>query len=301
LAEDGVTVVVPTLNRGNVLLDCLSDLLQQSHRPLEIMVVDQSEQPSSEVERMAVQHTDIIRWHRVSFRGLLAARNFGWQRAKHEAVVFVDDDIRCGPLLTAEHLRALHLPGVGVVAGGIEEARGERCIVRQLGQFSRWTATPERGFSAFGEGDVDHAPGGNFSTWRKVLRRVNGFDERFQVGAALYEETDYCLRAQRAGFRIYFNGCARLTHLAAGGGGCRVTEIPDYVHGLAHNRGLMMRRHLRWYHLPTAAVRLGMLSVSYAVHYRAPTAVALGLEGFARGWGTAAGPAKCGDYRMSGI
>jgi GT2 family glycosyltransferase len=285
--------VVPTLNRSEVLLDCLGDLLQQSHRPLEILIVDQSDHPSQELERLVVQHSEIIQWCRVGFRGLPAARNFGWRHAEHKAIVFVDDDIRCGPSLMTEHLRALQLPNVGVVAGGIEEARGERGISRWVGRFNHWTATPEHTFSAFMEGEVDHAPGCNFSTWYDVLDRTGGFDETLQVGAALYEETDFCLRAQRAGYRIYFNGRARLTHLAVGGGGCRVRDISAYVYGLAHNRGLIMRRHLAWFHLPTAALRLGMLCVSYATHYRTPVAVIFGLKGAVAGWRAAGRPSLC--------
>src|ERR1700729_3710640 len=40
--RQGVSVVVPTLNRGPFLIDTLHDLLAQKHRPLEILVVDQS-------------------------------------------------------------------------------------------------------------------------------------------------------------------------------------------------------------------------------------------------------------------
>ena len=134
-------------------------------------------------------------------------------------MLFVDDDTRCGPDLLTEHLRVLRFPGVGVVAGGIDEALGERGELRHVGRFGRWTATPERGFSSTEECPVDHVPGGNFSAWRKVLEETGGFDETFQVGAALYEETDFCLRARRAGFRIQHNGNVRLTHLGAGTGG----------------------------------------------------------------------------------
>lgn len=69
---------------------------------------------------------------------------------------------------------------------------------------------------------MDHAPGGNSSVWRPILRDLDGIDEGLQVGAALYEETDFCLRVKRAGHRIYFNGRARVTHLAVATGECRV-------------------------------------------------------------------------------
>jgi GT2 family glycosyltransferase len=284
LLDNGVTVVVPTLNRGSVLIDCLKDLLQQRHRPLEILVVDQSDESSPEMRELAERRPDIINWHRVSFRGLPMARNYGWQHARHDAIVYLDDDVRCGPALASEHLRALKLPNVGVVAGGIDEAWKPADQMRRPGVFDLWVAESERGFAARSECDVDHAPGGNFSVWRPILRDLDGIDEGLQVGAALYEETDFCLRVKRAGHRIYFNGCARVTHLAVGDGGCRIGEVASYVYGLAHNRALLIRRHLRWYHVPTALARLALLGGSYAVHYRAPRALWACVSGCLAGW-----------------
>jgi len=169
-AETGVTVVVPTLNRGAVLLDCLRDLLVQDHRPLEILVVDQSDALDPELGALAQQEPELISLHKVDFRGLPAARNYGWRQARYDAVVFVDDDIRCGVALVREHLRTLQMPGVGVVAGGVIELKSKPgAETSRVGYFNRWTGLPERGFAASGEFEVDHAPGGNFSAWRKVL------------------------------------------------------------------------------------------------------------------------------------
>jgi GT2 family glycosyltransferase len=273
LSEIAATVVVPTFNRDAVAASCVRDLLAQTHRPLEILIVDQSEGVSSQLKELAEHRPDIIRWHRVTFRGLPAARNYGWQHAAHQAIVFVDDDTRCPPQLVAEHIRTIQLPNVGVVAGAIEETEGSECVNRAVGAFRSWTATPLRGFDATGEREVDHAPGGNFSTWRYLTEHLCGFDERFQIGAALYEETDYCLRVKRAGFRIYFNGRARLAHLGAPCGGCRVRDVPTYVEGLAHNRAVLIRRHLRWYQMPTAILELSRLGAAYAVRYRRPAAL----------------------------
>jgi GT2 family glycosyltransferase len=287
LLEQGMTVVVPTLNRGGYLYDCLTDLVAQRHRPLEVLVVDQSETVGDDVAGLIARHGDVISHHRVSFRSLPLARNFGWQRAKHEAILFVDDDIRCGPDLVSEHLRALHLPGVGVVGGGIDTPAGPTDLGLKPGAYMRWTATPLRGFAASGEGYTDHAPGGNFSAWRRALVAAGGIDEALSRGAALYEETDLCLRVGRAGFRVYFDGHARLIHLAAPGGGCRVDRVADYVHAMAHNRGIMIRRHGRWFHAPVALGRLASLGLSYARHYRVPGALAAcfkgGLEGLRAG------------------
>ena len=229
MAEQGVTVVIPTLNRGGFLRACLEDLLAQSHRPLEILIVDQSDEVGQDLRELVEQHAGIISHHQVSFRGLPLARNYGWQRARYDAILFVDDDTRCPPDLVSEHLRALQMTGVGAVAGGIDERYRPADSGPLTGIYRAWTATPLRGFGALGEGDVHHAGGGNFSVWRRAILAAGGADETLNQGAALYEETDLCLRIRRAGFRIVFNGRARLTHLAAAGGGCRVDQVQPYV------------------------------------------------------------------------
>lgn len=281
----GVTVIVPTLNRGGFLLDCLKDLLAQEHSPLEILVVDQSPVVDERVRDLAEEHKDVISYQRVDLRGLPQARNYGWRNARFDAMLYVDDDIRCGPGLVAEHLRALRLPNVGLVGGGIDEAHKPLDAGPPTGYFRRWTATPVRGFAAVDEHFADHAPGGNFSVWRTAIQQVGGVDGEFSRGAGLYEETDLCLRVKQAGYRIYFNGNARLTHLAAPGGGCRVENVGDYVWGLARNRAMLIRRHLRWYHWPTALARLLLLTARYAVYYREPSVFPRAHGGFTDGWG----------------
>jgi GT2 family glycosyltransferase len=264
----GVSVVVPTVNRGSYLINTLNDLLMQQHRPFEILVVDQSNHDDPVLQKLVRAHSDLITYRKVHFRGLPLARNYGWQHAAHDAIVFVDDDIRCGPSLVSEHLRALSRTNVGMVAGGVDE----RIIIAARnsppGRFHSWTATPDRSFEAHHECPVEHVAGSNFSAWRSVLKEAGGFDEALALGAALYEETELCLRVRKRGFQIYFNGVARVQHLAAGKGGCRVQALPAYVGSLAHNRAILIGRHLHWFQTPVAYLRLLLFFVSYAAHYR---------------------------------
>jgi GT2 family glycosyltransferase len=293
--RQGISVVVPTLNRGSYLIDTLHDLLAQDYRPLEILVVDQSHGEDAKLLELVLGHCDLISYHKVSFRGLPLARNYGWQQAKYEAVVFVDDDIRCGPSLVAEHLRGLTRPNIGMVAGGIDERISSEGSSAP-GRFNPWTATPQRGFGATGDCLVKHVPGGNFSAWRSVLQAVGGFDEALALGAALYEETELCLRVRKCGLDIYFSGRARLLHLAAGSGGCRVPDLPKYMGSLAHNRAILIRRHLRWFQTPIACFRLLLLFISYAAHYHTLRVFRPGITGFLRGVQAAKQPPVCSRY-----
>ncbi len=295
-AGAGVTVVVPTLNREACLLDTVRDLLAQSHRPLEILVVDQSAEASRALEKLAAEHPRVITYRKVNFRGLPQARNFGWQNARYEAIVYVDDDIRCGPELVAEHLRLLQRPGVGIVGGAVDEQEQEPQNAGHTGEFSFWTAVPNRGFTLGGEREVDHVPGGNFSCWRNVLRACGGVDERCATGSALYEETDLSLRIARLGYKVHYSGRARLRHLAAARGGCREDNVTSYVRALSHNRAMLMRRFLRCYHLPVAVLRLKLTCLSFALRYRRPGVLGAAVSGFFAGWRDGGRAPLCGDY-----
>jgi len=286
LSEQGVTVVVPTVGREKFVLDTVRDLLAQHHRPLEILIVDQSDKQPDELLALVNRNRETVSYRRVAFRGSARARNYGWQLAQYDTVVFVDDDIRCAPNLVSEHLRVLQLPGVGLVAGGVESVGQPQGQGPPTGKFARWTATPILGFAANGEFEIDHVPEGNFSVRKEVMERVGGIDETFDVPAALYEGTDLSLRVKDAGFRIYFNGKARLIHLAAPAGGNRVLEIPRYFWGLAHNRAIIIRRHLRWFQQPVAITRLGLLALAYAAHYKTAAVLAALVTGYCTGFKT---------------
>ncbi len=289
-SSPGATVVVPTLNRGAYLIDTVRDLLAQDHRPLEILIVDQSDTVSPELESLIEAHPDIISHHRVTFRGLPIARNFGWQTARHDLIVYVDDDIRCGPELVRRYAVAL-TEWAGIVGGGIDETPAERA--GRTGRFNRWLGFPEGDFQSTGVFSVDHVRGCNFAARREILRAAGGFDEWLNVGAALHEETELMLRAGETGSDILFDGGIRLTHLAASGGGTRQPDFQKYVFALAHNRGIVIRRHSRWYQWPTGLAWSGKLMAAYTLHARDPRVAIAGVRGMIQGWRAGGRPPKC--------
>lgn len=261
----GVTVVIPTINRAAVLIDTVRDMLVQQFDHYEILIVDQSDDINEEVLALAKQSTQpSVRYFKADFKGLPQARNFGWRHATKDVVLYIDDDIRTGPDLVRNHFESHVKTGADMVAGGIDEA-GDKPNNLPTGSFNWWTATPVANFFATIAGWCMHGKGCNFSVRRSVLEAVGGIDEVFSVGAALYEESELALRLHMAGKRTWFEPSARLLHLAAPMGGCRVArDWPRYMFGLAHNRSILIFRHLRWWHRPTAVLRLLALGISYS-------------------------------------
>jgi glycosyltransferase involved in cell wall biosynthesis len=264
-APRGVSVVIPTINRAEVLLDTIRDLMQQDFDDWELIVVDQSDEPNCAALELLRDCPVPARYFKAQFRGLPQARNFGWHHARKDIVLYIDDDIRCSPEFVRAHQTAHTRTGAAMVGGGIEEARGNPTTAGAPGSLNWWTATSIRNFHFKDGAWCLHAPGGNFSIRRDTLRAVHGFDEILAIGAALYEETEFALRLKQAGYRAWFAPDAHLLHLAAPAGGCRVqSDWPRYMRGLAHNRAILIFRHLRWWHRPTALLRLLMLGLSYS-------------------------------------
>lgn len=286
----GVTVVIPTINRADVLVDTVRDMLAQQLDDYEIVIVDQSDQVNERVLAMARASTGVsVRYFTADFKGLPQARNFGWRQATKDIVLYVDDDIRTGPDLARRHLQCHIEKGADMVAGGIDEAKGDKDAAGKTGSLNWWTATPVGNFHFLERGWCIQAKGANFSIRRHVLGMIGGFDEALSLGAALYEETEIALRLRTHGGRTFFEPCARILHLSAPMGGCRVTRNwPKYMHGLAHNRAILIFRHLRWWHRPSATMRLFMLGLSYSRRDQSLRPLAATLRGAIAGFHAAA-------------
>lgn len=293
----GVSVVIPTLNRDEFLYDSINDMLKQDFDKYEILVVDQSDNINEKVEELVKNHPDKIRYFRnLGFKGLPQARNFGWQNAKYEIILYIDDDIRADTNFVESHFNNYQNGQIGIVGGKvIEQGMGSE---DNVGKFFPWTFKIITNFSSNKSQFVDHVKGCNFSVRRSLLEKIGGFDETISVGAALYEELEMILRATSSSeYEVYFDANAVLHHLVAVDGGCRVKDVPKYMFSLSHNRSLVISRHLKWYHKITAFLRLILLGVSYSRVDRSLNPLLATLKGMKAGRKAGLNPVLCGNYR----
>lgn len=264
----GFSVIIPTLNRTTFLTNTLKGLVCQDFKfPFEIIVVDQSEQEDSTVIDF-LKTNSIIKYHHIKhFKGLPEARNYGVSIALYDYLLYLDDDIECEKNLLTEHFAFLEKSTVAIVSGGITE-KFKNNIDCEVGKFIKRSANPLRGFHKDVQKEVDHAGGGNFSIKKSIFNEVGGVDENLSKGAALYEETDICLRVKKAGHTIFYNHKAHVYHLAAETGGCRVEDINNYIFALSRNRTIIIQRYLPWHYKFTANLYLLKLVLSYSKAYK---------------------------------
>jgi glycosyltransferase involved in cell wall biosynthesis len=85
-----VSVVVPTYYRNNMLRETIESVYRQEHRPIEIVVVDDSGEANA--EPVVDDYEEVTYVPLEENQGPQAARNVGLERASGEYVQFLDDD-----------------------------------------------------------------------------------------------------------------------------------------------------------------------------------------------------------------
>ncbi len=128
--SDRVSVVVPTYQRADVLARSLRSVAAQTHRPIQLVVVDDgsTDETRAVVEGFEATADLEVVYHRQENAGCAAARNRGLALADGEWVLFLDSDDALEPGAVAALLDAArgadaafaYGPAVEVSAGGAE-------------------------------------------------------------------------------------------------------------------------------------------------------------------------------------
>ena len=190
-----ISIVVPTLGRPS-LGALLAALTAQVVPDLEVLLVDDRPDggPPLAVPAGLISITNILRGRGT---GPAAARNLGWQTARHGWVVFLDDDVAPAPDWLQRLRRDLEVPGdIGGVQGTV---RVPLPADRPPTDWERTTA----GLAAGSWITADMA------YRRDALASVGGFDERFP--RAYREDADLAARVRAAGWRLV-RGDRMVTH-----------------------------------------------------------------------------------------
>ncbi len=248
-----ISVAIPTYNRSEVLIDTIHDVLKQSYKNLELIVVDQTKKHDPEVQSAL----DLIkdpryRYFKTAPPSLPAARNFALNVARAPIVLFLDDDVKLKKNMVAEHLKALEkYPEISAVAGRVMQTGFP--IKKEVLRFDDYAVS--RGvFTATDAGYTNTFPGGNHSIRVKDALAVGGYETRYR-GNAFREESDLAFRLVRHGMKIYYEPRAELLHLAAPSGGLRISGHIYDSKTFYKNEMFFTIRAVKFYRLPKAILK----------------------------------------------
>jgi len=223
-----VSVVIPTYNRERFLPDALDSIWAQTHRPIELIVVDDGSTDGTPrvVEQWRQEHgrdSDFrLRYLRQENRGAPAARNHGLTESQGEYVKFLDSDDILTPDALARQIAAVQELAADpnfIVFGDIgfmDEKGAERAVCK-------FPAPPERG------SQVPYLLNNVVVTAcplypRELLTRLGGFDESLPRG----QEVELNLRLALGGARfVYQTYQGALPYLAELKGDDVIDEFED--------------------------------------------------------------------------
>lgn len=115
-----VSTVIPVYNRPQFLMQAVDSLLSQTHRPIEIIIVDDgsTDETPQIAKQLSIQYPDFIRFLQQSNYGPGRARETGRQLAKGEFIQYLDSDDRLLPNKFTKQIQALRdNPDCGIAYG----------------------------------------------------------------------------------------------------------------------------------------------------------------------------------------
>ncbi|MEH2200335.1 hormogonium polysaccharide biosynthesis glycosyltransferase HpsN [Nostoc sp.] len=252
-----ISVVIPTYGREEALRDSIVDVLKQDYPNFEVLVVDQTQTHQPEIQAYLEEMAGIgkIKWLRLDWASLPGARNYAIRRASGEIILFIDDDVQLTPNLLAAHAKNyVQNPEVGAVAGRVFD----RMKLGDSGGDLQIEYLPPEAMDpgiAWYHIDLVHtikpqqvltARGCNMSFRREIFTKYGlRFDERFR-GSAVREESDFCLRVRKTGYKIWYDPEAHLVHLGEETGGCHDISMRSLKYQLTfyHNHFLLGLKNL---------------------------------------------------------
>ncbi|QKJ64788.1 glycosyltransferase family 2 protein [Flavobacterium sp. M31R6] len=195
-------VIIPTIGRKDHLYDVLKDLAQQTHLPINVIIVEQNPKVNS-VSELDYIHNEIwpfvIKHTFTHQAGACNARNLAMSQVESEWVFFSDDDIRFGSDLIEN------------VVKGIEQY-GVLCLTTTCLQVNEHKHNLHiHQSSIFGSG---------YSFLKADLLKEVSFDKCLEFGYG--EDTDFGLQLRNLGVDVISFPEISILHLKASIGGFRI-------------------------------------------------------------------------------
>lgn len=199
------TVVIPTYERGEILLETLRRLAKVDYPRArwEAVVVDDGSSADAlgKIEDWVETSDAPVRLLRQAHRGPAAARNYGAREATGEALIFLDNDCVVTRGFIKRHLAVLKdHPETWVIGRVVHppEIRGT--------SFGRYRDDLLEAFHRSQPGGVPDTEGmtaQNLAMWRSDFVRLGGFDEEFCIASS--EDWELGRRARELGIRILYD------------------------------------------------------------------------------------------------
>lgn len=214
-----VSIVILVWNRLDITMACVKSILRNTKHPFELIIVDNgSKEPVGEWVRKNFTHMDHIIYHRNDVnQGFPQGCNDGMGHASGEHIVLLNNDTIVTPYWLCRQVAAFCDPNIGIV-GPVSRETSEFQNVFDVLHFEQLPKSlqTQKPFSSLkeliqfsfsytlmmlGEKQPERFIAGLCMVIRKeVWQKIGGMDACYGFGNC--EDTDYCIRTKRLGYRV---------------------------------------------------------------------------------------------------
>lgn len=238
-----VTVVILNFQVKKETLACVKSVLETDYQNLQIIVVDNNSNDNLEEELK--KFDDVIFIQNKKNIGFTGGNNVGIKYAlSHGAdcVFVLNPDTEISPgcmtaLVNASQSGDILGPKIYFAdTKKIWFAGGQFDVANVLGTHRGLNEEDNNQYNLIE--DTDYVSGAAFFVKRQVFEKIGFFDERYFL---YYEDADFCIRAKRAGFKVFYVPTALVFHKNARSTGLG-SPLQDYF--ITRNRMLLASKFL---------------------------------------------------------
>lgn len=127
-----LSIIVPVYNARAYMKDTINDLLDQTYKDIEILLIDDgSTDGSSDIcDKYAENDQRIVAIHQTN-QGVSAARNTGIEKSTGDLLAFADSDDRLDPDMYELLIQAMDETGADVSASSYRIEKDSKCVKTQ--------------------------------------------------------------------------------------------------------------------------------------------------------------------------
>lgn len=218
-----VIVVIPTYNSWKTLKSAINSFKDQTLKPQEIIVVNNA---STDRTHQLEEKFPNVKWFNLKINyGVSGGRNLGIEKAgkKYDYLLFFDHDMVADKNMIKKLVEtAEKKESIGIVTPKIYYWQDKQSLLSKDSRKRIWSAGTGmnlwtgqvlfRGGVDAGQyeevEEVQVAPA-TLLVKKDVIDKIAGFDNRY---FATYEDTDFCFKAKRHGYKTYYNPQAVAFH-----------------------------------------------------------------------------------------
>ncbi|WP_169823445.1 glycosyltransferase family 2 protein [Paenibacillus yonginensis] len=236
---EGTSIIIPTYNQKEMLLQCLDRIEAYTPQPYEVIVVDDA---SSDGTAEALRQYRKVRVAvHDSNKGFAGSINTGLMLAKGRTVLLLNNDVFVAERWLANMLDCLESsPDIGAVGPVTNYIGGEQQIdvpyqdLRDLDRFAEERSRPDR--SKWRE--TERLVGFCLLMRREIAHQTGYLDEGYRLGN--FEDDDWIIRLRLQGLKLVIAGDAFVHHF--GSVTMRSLDTNKYLEANERNRQLFSRK-----------------------------------------------------------